>query len=530
MKCKINCSFGEIVDKYTILTIKKSKVGEGDALTNIQNELTNIEQDCPKIKQSDELFDELKKINLSLWELEDLVREKSLNKQFDQDYIQCTESIHKTNDQRYSIKRMINNKYNSFIKEEKIYAKNVNKQVKAYYDKHVHQLEYGKLSYTNGQYIESMSSIKSLSAIFDKLIHIDQFYVDFLFSYSNICSIFNIEFPYFDKVKMVMQTIDQLELTEPFVLFCKKQYSTICLQSQQYELAFKYISIINYIIGPNISYKNQCFFKKGDKNKTLFLYDGGGLGDLIMFSRFIPRIIDQYPGNHIVFMVNERLLWFFSLLYKDVKSITLLNEKTPYLVGVYDYHCSLINCMQYLNITYHTLFLDTIYHKIKVDVSLELKPILDNIKPNTYILNWKGNPNNPHEKNNRMMQVNNAIPLFKIPSVHWIVISKDITSLERKFLKRYNISYIGRDIDKKHAFYDTCSILQKVTGVVSTDTSLPHLSLSLRVKTYVLLTLGCEWRWGRNTSTNWYPSAVLLRQKTLANWNDPIQELVRILS
>ena len=41
MKCKISCSFGEIVDKYTILTIKKTKVGEGDVLTNIQNELAS---------------------------------------------------------------------------------------------------------------------------------------------------------------------------------------------------------------------------------------------------------------------------------------------------------------------------------------------------------------------------------------------------------------------------------------------------------------------------------------------------------
>ena len=111
-----------------------------------------------------------------------------------------------------------------------------------------------------------------------------------------------------------------------------------------------------------------------------------------------------------------------------------------------------------------------------------------------------------------------------------IVISKDITSLERKFLQRYNISYIGGEIDKNGAFYDTCSILQKVAGVVSTDTSLPHLSLSLGVKTYVLLTLGCEWRWGRNASTNWYPSAILLRQKILGDWSCPIQELVKTLS
>ena len=63
-----------------------------------------------------------------------------------------------------------------------------------------------------------------------------------------------------------------------------------------------------------------------------------------------------------------------------------------------------------------------------------------------------------------------------------------------------------------------------------TDTSLVHLSANLNVKTFVLLTLGCEWRWTSDAkTTNWYPESILIRQinsmigvmllKSIVNYN-----------
>ena len=128
------------------------------------------------------------------------------------------------------------------------------------------------------------------------------------------------------------------------------------------------------------------------------------------------------------------------------------------------------------------------------------------------------------------MNLINAIPLFQINTIQWIVITKNISSQEKKILKKYNVKTYGNIIDKEKSFYDTISILRNVAGVVSTDTSLPHLSLSLGIKTYVLLTLGCEWRWTREKTTNWYLDAILLRQKSLGDWKNPISELKTILT
>ena len=67
-------------------------------------------------------------------------------------------------------------------------------------------------------------------------------------------------------------------------------------------MSFKTINTINSIQGPNISYENMSFFKENDKNKTLLIYDGGGFGDKIMFSRFIPKLCNSFKDNKIIFL------------------------------------------------------------------------------------------------------------------------------------------------------------------------------------------------------------------------------------
>ena len=125
MKYKISCSFGEIIDKITILKIKFTKANDIDVLNNIKLEFDTIIQEVPESNYEDPLFDELLNINQKLWVLEDLIRDKSAKKSFDEKYIEYAEKIHITNDERYQIKRKINEKYNSELKEEKIYKKDL---------------------------------------------------------------------------------------------------------------------------------------------------------------------------------------------------------------------------------------------------------------------------------------------------------------------------------------------------------------------------------------------------------------------
>ena len=114
MKCKISCSFGEVVDKLTILKIKEKKAINDEILYNIRNEMNAICSEIKEVNNTDPLFSELFNINNKLWILEDLIREKSRKQEYDPQYILYSENIHKTNDKRYEIKRKINSKYDSF--------------------------------------------------------------------------------------------------------------------------------------------------------------------------------------------------------------------------------------------------------------------------------------------------------------------------------------------------------------------------------------------------------------------------------
>ena len=116
-------SIGELFDKITILKIKQVKM-KGDQLENVNKELKSLEtiiKDC-QIDVDKDLFDNLKKINYSLWEIEDSIRLKEKKQEFDNDFIELARSVYIQNDKRSLIKKNINRRYNSNITEEKSYS------------------------------------------------------------------------------------------------------------------------------------------------------------------------------------------------------------------------------------------------------------------------------------------------------------------------------------------------------------------------------------------------------------------------
>ena len=115
-------SVGELIDKITILEIKK-KYMSGEKMKNVNNELKLLQVILhnQKLEVDQNLYLNLKKINSSLWEIEDKIRIKESLKEFDEDFIELARSVYKVNDERSLVKREINLKYNSGIVEEKSY-------------------------------------------------------------------------------------------------------------------------------------------------------------------------------------------------------------------------------------------------------------------------------------------------------------------------------------------------------------------------------------------------------------------------
>ena len=117
-------SLGELIDKITILEIKKEHMS-GFKLKNVEKELEllrNIIQN-KKLEIEIDLFNSLRKVNNSLWHIEDRIRVKESCQEFDKEFIQLARSVYKENDRRAFIKKEINLKYNSELTEEKLYKK-----------------------------------------------------------------------------------------------------------------------------------------------------------------------------------------------------------------------------------------------------------------------------------------------------------------------------------------------------------------------------------------------------------------------
>ena len=117
-------SVGELIDKITILEIKKDKL-KNLKLKNILKELSFLRAvlENNSIFIPDEIYFQLKSINLKLWDIEDKIRIKEKNKEFDNEFIELARSVYLNNDRRSETKKELNIIFNSEIIEEKSYEK-----------------------------------------------------------------------------------------------------------------------------------------------------------------------------------------------------------------------------------------------------------------------------------------------------------------------------------------------------------------------------------------------------------------------
>lgn len=125
MSIKIDVSFGELLDKITILEIKSERINDPSKLANVKKELTVLSQTWLEAAVDEALIAEerksLKEINGILWDIEDDIREQEAENSFGSEFVSLARRVYKTNDQRAQVKRDVNEKLGSALIEEKSY-------------------------------------------------------------------------------------------------------------------------------------------------------------------------------------------------------------------------------------------------------------------------------------------------------------------------------------------------------------------------------------------------------------------------
>ena len=116
-------SAGELLDKITILEIKKEKIKDNQKLKDIDKELSSLtktsNEKIPNKNEINDLIINLKRINFKLWDIEENKRLAEKNQKFDEKFIKLSRDVYKTNDTRAKIKLKINEILGSNIKEVK---------------------------------------------------------------------------------------------------------------------------------------------------------------------------------------------------------------------------------------------------------------------------------------------------------------------------------------------------------------------------------------------------------------------------
>ncbi|MDA7648701.1 DUF6165 family protein [Akkermansiaceae bacterium] len=124
---KVEVSTGELIDKLSILEIKLLNIKDPQKSANVYKELETLNPyfqdllDEYGLKMKN-LYTKISRINKTLWDIEDTIREKEKAEEFDEEFVELARSVYITNDQRAAVKKEINLLTKSELVEEKSYS------------------------------------------------------------------------------------------------------------------------------------------------------------------------------------------------------------------------------------------------------------------------------------------------------------------------------------------------------------------------------------------------------------------------
>ena len=340
-------------------------------------------------------------------------------------------------------------------------------------------------------------------------------------AYEVICNTMGMENQYVNKL-----TIEHAAISTELFNHAQMMHCISLLYRKEYVKVKPLMPYLQQFTGPNITPESMSYFQEKDRNKTLLIYNSGGIGDIIMYSRFVRRICESQLENNIMYLVNDELHWMMHQALSRVPNLQVVQfsafKRSP---QKYDYHTNITMLFGHLNITYEMLPHDCYLEHLKGNALLTeyyLHPQKKNV-----IINWCGNKANIMERFNRSIPLAALIPVFQCyaDTIQFMSVQKTVSPEEAAILDAHNVKNYGPLLDNAgDAFKDTVTLLQAVDLVITTDTSLAHLAGTMNVPCWCMLTIGCDWRW-KPADHLWYPNVKPFRQNTVFSWDNVIPDL-----
>ena len=245
-------------------------------------------------------------------------------------------------------------------------------------------------------------------------------------------------------------------------------------------------------------------------NETLFIFADQGIGDVIMYSRYLPLIKDMF--KNIIVSTNPSLI---SLLRENFPYITFI----PYGENVNYDKSTITTLLPYiLKMDYNNIPSPNSYLSIK-----NTKPLAEISTQKLKLgLVWEAGGTKLRGSFDRSLHPNQLEELINIPNSQYysLQVNTGIDACE-KYPQIINLG-----INFKN-FYDTANAISNLDLIITVDTSVAHLAGALGKKTFLILPLNADWRWFDGNTTTWYNSIKIFRQTNIGTWDNVITEIAK---
>ena len=313
----------------------------------------------------------------------------------------------------------------------------------------------------------------------------------------------------------------KLKKIAPKYLAADFSISTAYMKKRCFKQGIKYYS--KYILesgkkddsDPIKNLKNLWDGKKY-KNETLMIWGDQGVGDLIMFSRYIFKFKDYF--KEIKLCLRPSVKDLFKNVFKSCKNIKVYSYKGRF--PKYD-KSAIMSCLPwYLEESYKNIPYSEGYMDADKKIIERYREQLDSKKLNIGIC-WEAGGSAWREQLNRTLNISLYEPFLDIKNVQFYSLQVKPTMDNYKDYK----SIIDWGCGFKD-FNETAGAIKSLDLIVSVDTSVAHLAGALGVKTFLILPYCSDWRWFDDTkTTSWYKSVTLFKQDNPKSWDNVMEDI-----
>jgi hypothetical protein len=270
------------------------------------------------------------------------------------------------------------------------------------------------------------------------------------------------------------------------------------------------------IVENNFFEKPTWFGSQSLQGKSILLYGEQGLGDCIQFSRYAKLVSNL--GAKVILETPKPLANLMQNL-PGVSQLVIKGEDLP----PFDYQCPLLSLPLAFRTNISTIPMDIPYISSHPNRVAEWNLTLGEKSKKRIGLVWSS-VSGFKDDAKRSLRLSDFAKALPLEGFEYICLQKELKECDKDFFKSYkNIRFVG---DQLRDFADTAALIDSLDLVISTCTSVPHLSAALGKETWVLLSHVPDWRWFLDgVDSPWYPSIKLYRQSRIGDWDMPLEKI-----